>query len=138
MRFKLAAAALAAGMLVTATACGGDDGRSTDEICDDLNATLDPREAELTSALQEAGLAAGQGDQAALATAMVTLDEIVNEVNEAVRKAAEETSDEQFRTALESFADELDNLVTEIASGSLPDPQAIQDAGDGVGQFCDE
>jgi hypothetical protein len=137
MRRKLAAAALAAGVLAAVTACGGDDSRSTEEICADLNAAVDPLETGLSSALQEAGLAAGQGDDVALAEAVTELNTIVSEVNTAVRDAAEETSDVQFRAALETFATELENLAGEIAGGNVPDPQAVQAAGNGVSQYCD-
>lgn len=139
MRRKLAAAVLAAGMLTAVTACGGDDddgGQSTEALCEDLNATLDPLEADLTAAMQEAGLAAGQGDDAALATAVLELNNLVSEVNTEVRGAAEDAEDEEFRTALETFATELENLAGEVQSGNVPDPQGVQAAGDGVEAFC--
>lgn len=142
MRRKLAAAVLAAGMLTAVTACGGGDdddgggGQSTEALCEDLNATLDPLEADLTSAMQEAGLAAGQDDDAALAEAVLQLNSLVTEVNTEVRGAAEDAADDEFRTALETFATELENLSGEVESGNVPDPQGIQAAGDGVAEFC--
>jgi hypothetical protein len=136
MRRKLAAAILAVGVLAAVAACGDDGGRSTEEICADLNAAVDPLETDLTSALQAAGLAAGQGDNQALVEAVADLNAIVTEVNTAVRSAADDTSDEQFRAALETFATELENLAGEISAGDVPDPQAVQAAGSGITQYC--
>ena len=137
MRRRLGAAVLAAGMLAATAACGGDDGRSTEELCQDLNATLDPLDAELNAAMSQAGLAAGQGDEAALAEAAVELDGIVSEVTGALWQAADEADDDEFRAALESFAVELEGMASEIQSGTVPDTQAFQEAAAGVSQYCD-
>jgi hypothetical protein len=143
MRRRLAAAALAAGMLATA-ACGNnnDDGdggaQSTEEVCATLNEQLAPLDAELNTALSEAGAAAAQDDQAALAEAVVRLDTTVGEITEVVREGAGNAEDEQFSTALETFATELENLASGAASGQVPDLTAFEAARSGVEQYCGE
>lgn len=137
MRGKLAAAALAAGLLAGAAGCGGgDDGRSTEEICNDLNAATEPLEADLNAALAEAGLAAGQGDDTALAAAVVDLNDVVGQIAGAVRGAADDAEDEDFRAALDSYAIELESLPDQLESGSVPDPAGVLAAGDGVKEHC--
>jgi hypothetical protein len=136
MRRKLAAAVLAAGMLAAA-GCGGDGGRGTDELCDELDTSLDPLEQQLNTSMNEAGLAAGQGDDTALAEAVVELNGVVSEVTGAVREAADDASDEEFQAALESFADELEGLVGQLQAGTIPDTEAFQGAAQGVSQYCD-
>lgn len=137
MRRKLVVAALAASVLAGAAGCGGDDGdRSTEEICTDLDAATEPLVADLNTTLAEAGLAAGQGDDAALAEAVVELNNVVGQITGAVRDAAEDASDDEFRAALDSYATELENLPGQLESGNLPDPAGVLAAGDGVAQYC--
>lgn len=152
MRRTLATAVLAAGMFAAA-ACSGDGGSdggdggggdgggggaSTEEICADLEQSLDPVLADLSTAMQEAALAAGQGDQTAAATGVAELNELVGEVTGVLQDNAAKASDQEFSGALETFAAELETLATGVATGQPPDTQALQDAGDGVAQYCGE
>jgi ABC-type transporter Mla subunit MlaD len=141
MRRRFAAVALAAGMLAAA-ACGnnddGDGGQSTEEVCNRLNEQLAPLDAELNSALSEAGAAAAQGDDAALAEAVVELDATVSQITDVVRDGAADAEDEEFSTALETFATELENLASGAASGEVPDMTAFEAARSDVEQYCGE
>jgi ABC-type transporter Mla subunit MlaD len=140
MRRTVAAAALALGMLAAA-ACGGggdDDGDSTEAICGRLEETVTPLEAELGTAMSNAALAANQGDDAALAEARAKLDELVGQITGAVRQGAEDASDEEFRTALHTFADELENLAAGLQAGEVLDTGAFEAARTGVSQHCDQ
>jgi hypothetical protein len=139
MRRRLAVAALAAGMLAAA-ACGNnnDDGgdQSTEEVCATLNEQLEPLDAELTQAISETGLAAGQGDEAALAEAVVRLNDIVGRITGVVRDGAENAEDEEFSTALNTFADEVENLADGAANGEMPDLTAFEAARNEVEGYC--
>jgi hypothetical protein len=138
MRRRLAVAALAAGMLAAA-ACGNNDdggGQSTEEVCATLNEQLQPLDAELTQAISETGLAAGQGDQAALAEAVVRLNDIVGRITDVVRDGAEDAEDEEFSTALNTFADEVENLADGAANGEMPDLTAFEAARNEVEGYC--
>jgi len=141
MRRRLAAAALAAGMLAVA-ACGNNDnddgGQSTEEVCASLNEQLEPLDAELNQAISQTGLAAGQGDQAALAEAVVQLNDIVDRITDVVRGGAEDAEDEDFSAALETFADEMENLADGAASGEVPDMTAFEAARSEVEGYCGE
>jgi hypothetical protein len=138
MRRRLAAAALAAGMLAAA-ACGNNDddgGQSTEEVCATLNEQLEPLDAELTQAISQTGLAAGQGDEAALAEAVLELNDIVGRITEVVRDGAENAEDEEFSTALNTFADEVENLADGAANGEMPDMNAFEAARTEVEGYC--
>lgn len=139
MRRRLVAAALAAGMLATA-GCGknNDDGggQSTDEVCASLNEQLEPLDAELNTAMSQTGLAAGQGDEAALAAAVLELNDIVGRITEVVRGGAEDAEDEEFRDALNTFADEMENLADGAANGEMPDMTAFEAARGEVESYC--
>lgn len=137
MRRKLAAVALAAGLFAVA-GCSDDGGASTEDVCNDIEGTADPLEGDLQTALQQAGMAAAQGDDAALAEAMVEVDSLLGEVTGAVRDGAEEAEDEEFSQALETWADELESLVSQVASGeTAPDMSGLDAASDQVSQYCD-
>jgi hypothetical protein len=138
MRRTLAAAALAAGILAAA-GCGGggEDGGSTAAVCDRVEDTVEPLEPELTEALQTAALAAGQGDDAALAEAMVDLNGVVDEITTAVRDGAADADDQEFRLALENFANELETLALSVESGNFADPGSFATAADEVSGYCD-
>jgi hypothetical protein len=139
MRRRLAAAALAAGMLATA-ACGnnndGNGGQSTEAVCASLNEQLEPLDAELNQAISQTGLAAGQGDEAALAEAVLELNDIVGRITDVVRDGAQDAEDEEFSAALETFADEMENLAGEAASGEMPDLTAFEAARSEVEGYC--
>lgn len=141
MRRKLAAAFLAAG-LFAAAGCGGDGGgggASTEDICDDINETVDPLETELTSALQQAGMAAAQEDEAALESAVVELNRVVSEVTGAVRDGADDSDDEEFSQALRDFANELEGLIGSVSSGETsPDMSGLDAASDRLEGYCGE
>lgn len=139
MRRRLAAVGLAAGMLAAA-ACGNNDddggGRSTEEVCATLNEQLEPLDAELNQAISQTGLAAGQGDEAALADAVVQLNDIVGRITDVVRGGADSAEDEQFSTALSTFADEMENLADGAANGEMPDMTAFEAARSDVEGYC--
>ncbi|HEY8471436.1 MAG TPA: hypothetical protein VIL37_02235 [Natronosporangium sp.] len=138
MRRKLAVVALAVGMLAT-VACSKDDdggGQSTEAVCDSLNQQLQPLDAELNTAMSQAGLAAGQGDEAALAEAVAQLDDVVGRITEVVRGGAEDAEDEEFRNALNTFADEMENLADTAANGEMPDMTAFEAARSEVESYC--
>jgi hypothetical protein len=140
MRRRLAVAALAAGMLAAA-ACGNDNdgdggGQSTEEVCATLNEQLAPLDAELNQAISQTGLAAGQGDEAALAEAVGQLNDIVGRITEVVRQGADNAEDEQFSTALNTFADEMENLADGAASGEMPDMTTFEAAQSDVEGYC--
>jgi hypothetical protein len=137
MRRWLAVTALVAGMLAAA-GCGNNDdgGQSTEEVCATLNEQLEPLEADLTQAISETGLAAGQGDEAALADAVVRLNDIVGRITELVRGGAEDAEDEEFSNALNTFADEMENLADGAANGEVPDMTAFETAQSEVEGYC--
>jgi hypothetical protein len=137
MRGKLAAAVLAAGLLVAA-GCSDDSngGGGTEEVCEDINQVVDPLDAELTSALQAAGTAAATGDEAALAEAAVTLDNVIGEVTTALRDGADRAEDQEFSSSLQTFADELESLGEVVISGEQLDLTALGEAADRVEGYC--
>ena len=139
MRRGLAAAALAAGMLAAA-ACGNNDddggGQSTEEVCATLNEQLEPLDAELNQAISQTGLAAGQGDEAALAEAVLKLNDIVGRITDVVRDGADSAEDEEFNAALNTFADEIENLADGAANGEMPDMTAFEAARSDVEGYC--
>lgn len=142
MRRKLAVAMLAAGMFAAA-GCGGDGGgdeaRSTEEICEEISATVDPLEEELSSALFEAGSAAAGEDEAVRADAMAELDELVGEFTGAVRDGAADAEDAEFSQALNDYADEVEDLIAQIAGGEAqPDMSGLDAANGQVEQYCGE
>lgn len=138
MRRRLVAAALAAGMLAAA-GCGNNDdggGQSTEEVCATLNEQLEPLDTELNTAISQTGLAAGQGDDAALADAVVQLNDVVGRITDVVRQGAEDAEDEAFSTALNTFADEMENLADGAANGEMPDLTAFEAARSDVEGHC--
>jgi len=138
MRRALAVAALAAGMLAAA-ACGNnndDGGQSTEEVCASLNEQLEPLDAELSQAISQTGLAAGQGDEAALAESVLQLNDIVGRITDVVRDGAENAEDEEFSASLNTFADEVENLADGAASGEVPDMTAFEAARSEVEGYC--
>lgn len=139
MRRRLAVAVLAAGMLA-ATACGNNNddsgGQSTEEVCATLNEQLAPLDAELNQAISQTGLAAGQGDEAALSEAVGQLNDIVGRITQVVREGADNAEDEQFSATLNTFADEMENLADGAASGEMPDMTAFEAAQRDVEGYC--
>lgn len=147
MRRTLAAALLAAGMFATA-ACGNDDdggdgggdgGRSTEDVCAELDEQVDPLFTDATTAMQEAAIANGQGDDAAAGEAALRAQDLVGQMTEALRTNADEAEDEELGTALNNFADELENMATTVATtGEPPDTTALSAAADQIAQHCDQ
>lgn len=127
---KLAAAVFAAGVFAVAGCGGGGDddnnnnedaGKSPEEICAELDETLAPLEAELATAISEAGAAAEQGDETAVAESAIQLNDLVGQITTALRDGAEASDDEEFGQALEDFAGELETLGMAVASGEGSD-----------------
>jgi hypothetical protein len=144
MRRTLAAALLAAGMFATA-ACGNDDdggdggdgGRSTEEVCADLEQEIDPLMTDATAAMQEAAIANGQGDQAAAAEAALRAQDLVGQITSAARDGAADAEDAEFSAALNTFADEFDNLASTVATtGEPPDTTTFTEAADEIDTYC--
>lgn len=142
MRRTVAAATLAVGLL-TAAACGsdngnGDDGgKSTEEVCNELSSTMEPLQPEVTAGLAALGQAAAEEDDAALAAAAVEFQGVVGQVTGAYRGAANDASDQGFSDALNGFADEIENLAESTVGGEAPDLTALSEANEAVEVYCE-
>ena len=146
MRRMLAAAFLAAGVFATA-ACGnnddggggdgGDGGRSTEDVCADREQQIDPLMTDATTAMQEAAIANGQGDEAAAAEAALRAQDLVGQITQAARDGADDAEDADFSAALNNFADEFDAMASTVATtGEPPDTTAFTEAADEIDTYC--
>lgn len=136
MRGKLAAAVVAVGLFATA-GCGGDgdDGRSTAEICEDINQVVEPMVEDFNSVMTELGAAAAREDEAALAAAAEQFNALVEQITSTVREGAADASDAEFSQALEDFATALEDLQQQTI-GAQPDLATFGGASERVSEFC--
>lgn len=138
MRRKLVAAALAAGLFAVA-GCGDDDdggSASTEEVCAQIDEAVEPLTDEFNEAVGAAGTAAATEDEAALAEAMIQLDQVVDEVTTALRDGAADAEDEDFSEALEEYAGEIEDLVDTVVAGEVPDMASQEEASQRVEEHC--
>jgi hypothetical protein len=143
MRRGRVVAVLAAGVFAV-TGCSGDgsdnnggsDG-STEAICESLHGQMEPLDSEFGPALVEAGMAGSQEDEEALAAAMEKLDGIIDRVTTSLNEAADRADDEQFAQALRDFGTALENLVTMVGEGDMPNMAELNTVVQELSGHCD-
>jgi hypothetical protein len=125
------------------SATGGTAGTagtaSVEEVCADLEEAVDTLDTaqDLRGALTDA---VASGDQAAIDEASADYREFGTGLAQDLRDIAETSADPELRSAVETFADELETLTIRVAESpdqadSL-DTAAFQAAGDDVEEIC--
>lgn len=151
MKRKWVAAALAAGLFAVG-ACGDDDGdggdggdeptgKSTEEVCTDVEAAIGEMETAVQAAVADATAAAESGDELAALAAWEDLQGAIETLAGDLRTSAGEAEEQETADTLNTAADDIDTFVENfdiqaIESGEFPDTTALDESTAAVNEMC--